>query len=167
MLFVVNAQVVLPKEFLASIPQPTSALPVLDQADIPWPLNDMAVHLITAQTDGIPLDRRTGQPRMGATADLSVRCASPASLTHVRFLAEVALAAGLRRRENPGTLVPGSHCAAWEAGSAENQLRELWQAWVALRPQRRGDATTRQFPCPQTGCHRFSCQFGARSTGPS
>jgi len=147
-IFALADQVVLPEEFLPSIPPTPESLPLLDQERPVTPLYDLAIMLVAAHRGTLLLDRRDGRLTRHTITDLLSVCSPTASPEGLQFLAHVAV---LARLLEPvvGAARPGPTLGTWLALDPAEQSRVLWQAWpMRVRPRTKRRAA-RQDTCRQ------------------
>ena len=147
-IFALADQVVLPEEFLPSIPPARKPLPLLDQERLATPLYDLAIMLIAARRGALALDRRDGRLGRRTITELLPICSPTASPESLHFLAHVAVLARLLAPA-AGTARPGPALNTWLALEPAGQSRVLWQAW----PERVTPRTKRR-AAPQDACRQ-------------
>ncbi len=147
-IFALADQVVLPEEFLPSIPPTREPLLALDQKRPAAPLYDLAIMLVAAHRGALLLDRRDGHLTRRTITKLLPVCSSTASMESLQFLAHVAV---LARLLEPvvGAARPGPALGTWLALDPAEQSRVLWQAWPARATPRTKRRAARQDVCRQ------------------
>ncbi len=151
-IFALADQVVLPEEFLPSIPPTREPLPALDQERPAAPLYDLAIMLAAARRGALALDRRDGRLTRRTITDLLSVCSPTASMESLQFLAHVAV---LARLLEPAPAVgvarpgPGPGLDAWLALDPAEQSRALWQAWPVRATPHTGRRAAWQDTCRQ------------------
>ncbi len=149
-IFALADQVVLPEEFLFSIPPIHESLPLLDQERLATPLYDLAIMLIAAHRGTLLLDRRDGRLTRRTITDLLPVCSLTASPESLQFLAHVAvLARLLEPAPAVGAARPGPALDAWLALGPAEQSHTLWQAWPTRATPRTKRQAARQDTCRQ------------------